>query len=170
MTGSTATSSSGPSLGTACHGSRFRTTVRAPLSGQRAPGPGAGSTVVEPALHQKKLSQRQLGGPRALLVKATTNTTCVIILPPPCASPFLTSWSSATLPQVRVQDRAKAPHGRKKKWVPGPGNPLVAQMVKNLPAKAEDLGSIPGSGTSPGDGHGNPLQHSCLENPMDRGV
>ena len=46
----------------------------------------------------------------------------------------------------------------------------MAQMVKNLPAKAEDLGSIPGSGTSPGDGHGNPLQHSCLENPMDRGV
>ena len=96
--------------------------------------------MVEPALHQKKLSQRQLGGPRALLVKATTNTTCVIILPPPCASPFLTSWSSATLPQVRVQDRAKAPHGRKKKWVPGPGNPLVAQMVKNLPAKVQSLG------------------------------
>ena len=35
---------------------------------------------------------------------------------------------------------------------------------------AGDLGSIPGSGRSPGDGNGNPLQHSCLENPMDRGV
>ena len=33
-----------------------------------------------------------------------------------------------------------------------------------------DLGSIPGSGRSPGGGHGNPLQYSCLENPMDRGV
>ena len=33
-----------------------------------------------------------------------------------------------------------------------------------------DLGSIPGSGRSPGEGNGNPLQCSCLENPMDRGV
>ena len=33
---------------------------------------------------------------------------------------------------------------------------------------AGDLGSIPGSGTSPGEGSGNPLQYSCLENPMDR--
>ena len=33
-----------------------------------------------------------------------------------------------------------------------------------------DLGSIPRSGRSPGEGHGNPLQYSCLENPMDRGV
>ena len=34
----------------------------------------------------------------------------------------------------------------------------------------EDLGSIPGSGRSPGEGNGNPLQYSCLENPMDRGA
>ena len=33
-----------------------------------------------------------------------------------------------------------------------------------------DLGSIPGLGSSPGEGHGNPLQYSCLENPMDRGA
>ena len=37
-------------------------------------------------------------------------------------------------------------------------------------SNAGDLGSIPGSGRSPGGGHGNPLQSSCLENPMDRGV
>ena len=46
-------------------------------------------------------------------------------------------------------------------------------MVKNLPASAgdiRDLGSIPGSGRFPGGGHGNPLQYSCLENPMDRGA
>ena len=46
-------------------------------------------------------------------------------------------------------------------------------MVKNLPAKArdtEDVGSIPGLGRSPGEGHGNPLQYFCLENPMDRGA
>ena len=43
-------------------------------------------------------------------------------------------------------------------------------MVKNLPANAGDAGSIPGSGRSPGEGNGNPLQYSCLENPMDRGA
>ena len=35
---------------------------------------------------------------------------------------------------------------------------------------AGDLGSIPGSGRSPGEGNGNPLQYSCLEKPMDRGA
>ena len=43
-------------------------------------------------------------------------------------------------------------------------------VVKNLPANAGDLGSIPGSGRSPGEGNGNPLQYSCLENPIDRGA
>ena len=43
-------------------------------------------------------------------------------------------------------------------------HPLV---VKDLPANAGDPGSIPGSGRSSGEGNGNPLQHSCLENPMD---
>ena len=43
-------------------------------------------------------------------------------------------------------------------------------MVKNLPANAEDVGSIPGSGRSHGGGNGNPPQYSCLENPMDRGA
>ena len=43
-------------------------------------------------------------------------------------------------------------------------------VVKNPPAKAADAGSIPGSGRSPGEGNGNPLQSSCLENSMDRGV
>ena len=41
-------------------------------------------------------------------------------------------------------------------------------MVKHLPDNAEDVGSISGSGRSPGRGHGNPLQYSCLGNPMDR--
>ena len=46
-------------------------------------------------------------------------------------------------------------------------------MVKNPLANARgirDSGSIPGSGRSPGGGHGNPSQYSCLENPMDRGA
>ena len=43
-------------------------------------------------------------------------------------------------------------------------------MVKNLPSYAGDLDSLPELGRSPGGGHGNPLQHSCLETPMDRGA
>ena len=43
-------------------------------------------------------------------------------------------------------------------------------MVKNPPANGGDMGSIAGLRRSPGEGNGNPLQYSCLENPMDRGV
>ena len=43
-------------------------------------------------------------------------------------------------------------------------------VVKNLPANAGGLGSIPGSGRSPGEGNGNPLQYSCLGHAMDRGA
>ena len=49
----------------------------------------------------------------------------------------------------------------------------MAVEVKNLPANAEgvrDMGSILGLERSPGGGHGNPLQYSCMENPTDRGV
>ena len=44
----------------------------------------------------------------------------------------------------------------------------VALVVKHPPANAGDVGSIPKSGRSPGEGNGNPLQYSCLENPMDK--
>ena len=53
--------------------------------------------------------------------------------------------------------------------VPGEGLPLWLS-VKNPPADAGDAGLIPGSGRSPGEGNGNPLQYSCLGNPMDRGA
>ena len=43
-------------------------------------------------------------------------------------------------------------------------------VVKNPPANAGDMGSIPGLGRSPREGNGNPLQYSCLGNPMDRGA
>ena len=49
----------------------------------------------------------------------------------------------------------------------------VVLVVKNPTASAGDLrgvGSMPGLGRSPGEGNGNPLQNSCLENPMDRGA
>ena len=50
---------------------------------------------------------------------------------------------------------------------------ILALVVKNPPANVGDIrnaGLIPGSGRAPGGGHGNPLQFSCLENPMDRGA
>ena len=49
-------------------------------------------------------------------------------------------------------------------WLPGGSD------VKAFSYNEGDLGSIPGSGRSPGEGNGNPLQYSCLENPMDRGA
>ena len=45
-----------------------------------------------------------------------------------------------------------------------------AQKVKSSAYNVGDLGSIPGSGRNPGQGNGNPLQYSCLENPMDGGA
>ena len=47
---------------------------------------------------------------------------------------------------------------------------LGSSVIKNPPANTGDVGLIPGSGRSPGEGHGNPIQYSCLENPMDRGA
>ena len=49
----------------------------------------------------------------------------------------------------------------------------MALVVKNPPASAQDIGGvglIPGLGRSPGGGHGDPLQYSCLENPVDKGT
>ena len=43
-------------------------------------------------------------------------------------------------------------------------------VVNNMPATERDVGLITGLGRSPGEGNGNPLQYSCLENPMDRGA
>ena len=57
-------------------------------------------------------------------------------------------------------------HFLKSKWPPGASQ--LTQMVKTPPSGV--LGSIPGSGRSPGEGNSNPLQYSCLENPMDRGA
>ena len=54
----------------------------------------------------------------------------------------------------------------KRDGLPTPGG----SEVKASACNAGDLGSIPGSGRSPGEGNGNPLQYSCLENPMDGGA
>ena len=58
-------------------------------------------------------------------------------------------------------------------WILNIGASQVALVIKNLPADAgnvRDVGSVPGLGRSPGGAHGNPLQYSCLENPMGRGA
>ena len=47
---------------------------------------------------------------------------------------------------------------------------MGSSVVKNPAANAGDVGSFPELGRSPGEGNGNPLQHSCLENSMDRGA
>ena len=75
--------------------------------------------------------------------------------------PGLASGSSLTLPPVCTHILYTLPY-----FLVSP----VAQMVKNLPATQVDLGLTPGSGRFPGEGKGYPLQHSYLENPMDRGA
>ena len=58
-------------------------------------------------------------------------------------------------------------------WLDSEKASHVAPVVRNALANAEDVrdaGLIPVSGRSPGGRHGNPLQYSCLENPMDRGA
>ena len=51
-----------------------------------------------------------------------------------------------------------------------PGGTSVKELDYGMQVDVRDEGSIPGSGRSPGGGHGNPLQYSCLENLMDRGA
>ena len=84
------------------------------------------------------------------------------------------------MPSFRVDFYNQAgPHG----VFPGTGLPpyplalaqvpwgfLSGSVVKKLPGNAGDAGSIPGLGRTPREGNGNPLQYSCLENPMDKGA
>ena len=66
--------------------------------------------------------------------------------------------------RLRLREVINLPQATQPMGVPG------VSEVKDLPANARDKGSIPGSGRSPGGGHGNPLQYSCLRNSMDRGA
>ena len=96
--------------------------------------------------------------------------------------PSVTEWiRMKCVHQVsKMSRRLVCPYSRLVKITCGkfPGGPVVKAQsfhckgrgfdrLKHLPAYAEDLGSIPGLGRSPGEGNGNPLQYSCLENPMD---
>jgi len=76
----------------------------------------------------------------------------------------IASGTSIFVPQVIKKGRKRNYHNLKKKEG-FPGGSDGKESVRS----AGDLGSIPGSGRFPGGGHGNPLQYSCLENPMDRG-
>ena len=71
------------------------------------------------------------------------------------------SSEAATEPVIVSVCRGWAPDGLIKTGFPGGSEGQVSAC------KAGDPGSIPGSGRSPGEGNGNPLQYSCLENPMD---
>ena len=66
------------------------------------------------------------------------------------------------------KDSENGPHPKKKANYLNSSDFPGGSGVKNLPANAGETGSIPGSGRSPGEGNGNPLQHSCLGNPRDR--
>ena len=83
--------------------------------------------------------------------------------------PTLSDPMDCSLPGFSVHGIFQA---RVLEWVPVP-SPQVVLVVKILPASAGDIrnaGLIPGLGRSPGNGYHNPLQCSCLENPMDRGA
>ena len=57
-----------------------------------------------------------------------------------------------------------------KDWITQDMGFPACSVAKDLPANAGDVGSIPESGKSPGEGNGNPLQYPCLESPTDRGA
>ena len=74
------------------------------------------------------------------------------------------AWWAAVYGVAQSRTRLKRLSNRGGRWLPR------WLGVKNPPASAGDTGSIPGSGRSPGEGKGNPLQYSCLENSIDRGT
>ena len=67
---------------------------------------------------------------------------------------------------VGYWDVTSSPYGSRNDSTPGLGG-FLGGGIKASASNAGDLGSIPESGRSPGEGNGNPLQYSCLENPMD---
>ena len=81
------------------------------------------------------------------------------------------SWDQWGIPLDKVKPLNWRQDGIKGAPTQPAGASQVVLVVKNPPANADRLvGSVPGSERSPGGGQGNPLQYSCLENPMDRGA
>ena len=85
--------------------------------------------------------------------------------------PFLNIWHSARL-TVGTQIWKESLFQNFKFYIitQNDGVSQVARGLKNPPANAGGVCLVPGLGSSPGEGNGNPLQYSCLENPMDRGA
>ena len=81
---------------------------------------------------------------------------------------FMTPWTGA------YQAPPSMGFPRQEYWsglpLPSPSGIPDGSVVKNLPANTGEPDAFTGLGRSPGEGNGNPLQYSCLENPMDRGV
>ena len=96
--------------------------------------------------------------------------------PPAPYCRVLFCFSYFSLVTVLHKNRSLSPIRRTIHFRPHPGPSGISQMtlvIEDLPVNAGDIrdaGSIPGSGRSPGGGHGNSLQYYCLENPMDRGA
>ena len=94
---------------------------------------------------------------------------------PPCRRPLMTRWTGGKSAAVRRTETWAACPPRSS----SPTDTRKGSSTKDFPGgsdgkasayNAGDLGSIPGSGRSSGGGNGNPLQYSCLENPMDGGA
>ena len=82
---------------------------------------------------------------------------------------FLRNGTSRPLNNAQIKGTDPS-HSQKPRWNLVP-SVFPCSSVGNVSAcNAGDLGSVPGSGSSPGEGNGNPFQYSCLENPMDRGA
>ena len=88
----------------------------------------------------------------------------VLLSPPPLSHPWASMASQCTGIPRAPQMRGTLSVPSLSEFSPSPTNILWASC------NAGDLGSIPGSGRSPGEGNGNPLQYSCLENSMDKGA
>ena len=85
------------------------------------------------------------------------------------ALPFTRALVSDSVPPVGCSPPRSSVQGiLQAKYCSGLSCPSPGE--KRLAYNAGDLGSVPGSGRSPGEGNGTPLQHSCLENPTDRGA
>ena len=108
---------------------------------------------------QKEDRQNRNGATRTFCLPG-----CLCLVRPSARSPDVTYiFSRAQGPNNRSLYYSQVPVSKGKAFSGG-------SVVKNPPANAEDLGSIPGLGRSPGGGNSNPLQCSCLGNPMDRGA
>ena len=97
-----------------------------------------------------------------MLLRSEGGLTLIEVVPPCFRLSFLCPLSPKQIPEPYFF----LPHVKQ-------GASQVALVLKNLPANAgdvRDVDSIPGLGRSPGEGHSNPLQYSCLENSMDRGA